>query len=144
MRNRQASVEDDPVYAGATQKGSAIVCGRRHLRRLRRSDVLVTPGMSGKGGLAPRQYFRIVLHDIPLKTDAGHLYEADEWEMYVLENKVSPITREALVSAGEGAGVVSLEGIVSSPDKPEMNGAAAPAPAMGPSAGGTSAGYLDL
>ncbi|XRB06728.1 intraflagellar transport protein 122 [Pycnococcus provasolii] len=107
MRNRVASVEDDPFVAG---KGEAIVCGRRHLRRLRRSDVLVVPDPKS-GSLAPRQYFRIVSHDIPLKAAEGHLYEADEYEMYCLENKVAPISREH-TGATADAGLVSLEGIM--------------------------------
>lgn len=84
---------DDPFHQQMAVPHSSIVVDRNVLRMLDRSEVLVRkwpcPAL-------PNQYFRIMDPDLPLVIDeGGQFYEADEFELSMLEHGHSPFTRQS-------------------------------------------------
>jgi len=70
---------------------SPIVCNRDLLRALPPSEVLVVRWDSPA---IPNRYFRNMDPDFPITVDAsGHFFEADEYELHLLENRRSPFCR---------------------------------------------------
>ncbi|KAF8070897.1 5-methyltetrahydropteroyltriglutamate--homocysteine methyltransferase [Scenedesmus sp. PABB004] len=88
----------EPGGANAAVPHAPIRLGRAALRRLRPAEVLVR---RWPGDALPAQWFRLLDGDTPVVVGpCGHFFEAEEYEMAVLEHGVAPFSR---APAAQGA-----------------------------------------
>ena len=83
---------DDHFTQQMAVANAPIVCTREMLRDLPPEEIVIRP--SGCARIKPR-YFRLMDPDVPVVADeAGHFYEADEYELACLEAGRTPFTRK--------------------------------------------------